>query len=401
MVWLVLAAAVCTDGWRADAEEVARRQAKRPDFTYAEAEVPEYTLPPAVPEGATADSWRSHQRRELVARIQTNVYGVFPSGAAVLYSEGDAPTPSPHGVLNADYARVAVDVQYALRKRTLTGHLFLPPDAKAPVPVFVLIDHRGVVDDSPGRGPESGGFWPVEAILAAGYGTLAFRTEQIDPDEDDGFRNGLHALFADRREAESATWSTIAAWAWGASRFVDAVGRVEGVDADRIAVIGHSRGGKTALCAGAYDPRIALTIANESGCGGAALSRRRFGETVERINRVFPHWFCDRFSDFDGREDELPIDQHSVIAAIAPRAVCVGSADRDLWADPRGEYLGLKAADPAFALYGDGPLSEMPPLDTPVRTAVRGYHIRSGGHDLTDADWAVYLDFADHLWCRE
>jgi hypothetical protein len=172
------------------------------------------------------------------------------------------------------------------------------------------------------------------------------------------------------------------------------------VDASRVAVIGHSRGGKAALWTGAEDERFAFVISNDSGEGGAALSRRNFGETVRRINTSFPHWFDDNYKRFNGREAELPTDQHMLLSLIAPRALYVASADQDLWSDPRGEFLSLAASSPVFALWGDPPIraDAMPPLDTPLVVGRRGYHIRTGVHNLTPWDWARYADFADRLW---
>ena len=281
--------------------------------------------------------------------------------------------------------RVAIDV--SLRgdrgERVVPVLLYLPSEDRRPpagVPVFVGLNFDGnaKIAGVEATSPD----WPVEQIIEAGFGVATAHAADLEPDRPDGAPEGVRAIWDSAGGEQSPYgWATLGVWAWGLSRIREVVGEQSGVDASAMIVIGHSRMGKAALWAGAQDGQFAMVVSNESGCGGAAPSRRTVGETVEAITTRFPHWFCDEFEQYVGREEELPVDQHQLLALIAPRALYVASAEEDLWADPEGERLSALAAEPVFGLFG-------------VSRPAIGYHRRPGPHAIRPEDWAHYLSFA-------
>ena len=400
--------------------------AQRENVISEESKVPEYQLPDVLSrfkggKVKTEKVWVKKQRPEILKLFTNEVYGKFPIDQSItefkVWETAD-------NALNGLAIRKQLSLFFKKNDRNLEVNVLIYlPKTDQKVPVFLAYNFSGnhaVCNDPNIRLTESwvannpslgtinnqvteqsrasdSNSWPVEEIVKAGYGLVAVYYGDIDPDKND-FSDGIHPFFYEGGQQKPGIneWGSISAWAWGLSRVMDYLEKDTLVDAKKVAVLGHSRLGKAALWAGATDPRFAMVISNESGCGGAALSRRKFGETVQIINTSFPHWFCDNFLKYNDNEDLLPVDQHMLLALIAPRPLYVASAEGDKWADPRGEFLSAKYASSVYELLGlEGlPAKEMPEVNQPVMGTI-GYHIRSGKHDLTLYDWQQYIRFAD------
>ncbi len=397
--------------WQADEALVAKLSQSRSEFNYVESLVPKYTLPDPLRLASgsivtEASQWPA-RREETMELFRSYVYGRRPTADYQVTFEVIEERKDLFG-LGAVGRSVIVDIAIESEHYQFPLLVFLPSkNAKETnganaMPAVVHINNQEFPDFEKAIAVETP-FWPIATLLKRGYVTAAVSTMAIDPDRADGFAEGVRGAFAraagqpDQKSQPEDAWKSLSAWGWGASRALDYLMTMDEVDHSKVAVIGHSRGGKAAVWAAAEDPRFWIACSNNSGCGGAALSRRAYGETVARITTSFPHWFCNRFANYAGKESELPVDQHQILGLIAPRPIYVTSASADLWADPRGEYLSLVGAAPVYKLFGKSVIEqvEMPAIGQPRREGSMGYHIRSGEHGLTAYDWEKFLDFCD------
>ena len=419
---VILSTCICSEG---TSQEI------RPP-NYDESIASKYQLVSVLsgPNGVQIDSkeqWPD-QRRYLVDLLATEEYGFAPKDPISIRTEvfDDAPAVFG-GEIQANIRRrqIAVFLERAGRSVRVDLALWSPKD-RSKAPCFLGLNFRGnqsTCDDpkirltsswcdnrNPGvennkateasRANQSER-WPIAQIVAQGFAVATAHYSDIDPDYDDGFENGVHSLFPEHRidEQNPSRWGSIAAWAGGLSRLADVLEKLDGIDPKGLMVVGHSRLGKTALWAGANDPRFQIVVSNNSGCGGAALSKRIYGESVARINTAFPHWFNRNFRKYNDQEGSMTFDQHQLIASIAPRSVYIASASNDKWADPLGELLGGHHASRAFELLGLKGLEakELPAVNTPIGQGSIGYHLRQGDHDMLLYDWQQFMAFAKRL----
>jgi hypothetical protein len=370
----------------------------------------------------TRDQWLLKRRPELKELFQHYMYGYLPKApgqvtAAVLHED----TRAFGG--KATLREIALSFGSAAGGR-INLLLVVPNHRDGPAPVFVGMNFSGnhaLVDDPKVRLPQAWMYpgrpgvkdnrateegrgkqadvWNLERSIERGYAVATFYNGDVDPDRADrrdGLRPFLETLGP--KVPAGAETATIAAWAWGIHRAVDFLVKHRDIDARRIIVVGHSRLGKTALLAAAYDDRIALAIPHQAGCGGTGPSRHSnaHAETVKRINTSFPHWFCDNFKKFNDDPDRLPFDQHSLVALCAPRPVLFTNAVDDVWANPDGQFDVLRAAEPVYRLLGAGGLeARSRPEPGRLVDSTLGYFIRPGKHSMAEEDWKVFLDYAD------
>lgn len=376
----------------------------------------------------TKKDWQNTRRAEVLELFRTHVYGRVP----------DTPYRVDFDVFEMDRnalggkairKQVAIDISAQGKELRIELLIYLPQGAEeTPVPTFTTLNFRGnhTVHPDPKialpknfikngllkrhrkntveelRGIKKDRYC-VEDFIRRGYGFATAHYYDIDPDFHDEFQNGIHPLLDKPGKRADDAWGTISAWAWGLSRIMDYLQTDPEIDNTKIAVMGHSRLGKTALWAGAQDERFAIVISNSSGCGGAQLQRASKTETIAQINKHFPHWFCTNYKRYSDNVEQMPVDHHMLIALVAPRPVYIASASEDRWADPNGEFLSGVYAEPVYNLFGLAGLETetMPEPDQPINHGHIGYHLRTGKHDLTEYDVNRFMDFADRHWQKK
>lgn len=399
-------------------------QTPRPGVNYDEAKVGNDPLPDL--KLTTAEDWTGKRRPEVLKLFEDNVYGKTPADIGTPKFEVTATKADALGGL-ATRKFIHISLPSRPAWQGMDVMLYIPNGGRA-APCFVglsfggdqavspendvpistrwmrdskdkgIVDHRAT---EASRGTSSSR-WPLEMILRRGFAVATCYYGDIEPDHADGWKDGLRAAVSKdgaNTVWKDGEWGAIGAWAWGLSRIVDYLETDRLINAKHVAVIGHSRLGKTSLWAGVQDTRFGVVISNDSGEGGAALMRRDFGETTAIITKAFPHWFTPKYSSYSNNAAACPIDKHMLIALAAPRPIYIASAAEDHWADQKGEFLSGKFASPVYALFGKKGVmvDEQPAIDTPVGDFI-GYHIRTGKHDVTDYDWTQYLNFATRHW---
>ena len=394
-----------------------------------------HCLPPIYGPDITAENWE--QRRVQIVRLfEKNVFGRTPRDGFEIRADLLYAAEALEGTAKREFYRITVRT----KRGSAAFHMALVlPNPQKPVPAVLMISNHektpaavkgpdmSALEELMARAPKewrtdvermmaafqkggasmpqlldierdtAQGYWPVEQILASGRAAAAFYAGEVQPDDRRLFPAALARLFAGEDTARKPDrLGTLGVWAFAASRAADVLCAHAGIDAKKISLAGHSRGAKTALWCAAQDTRIHSVLLNDSGCTGAAVSRGKRGENVASINAFFPHWFCPSYARYAWREDEMPFDQHMLLAAVAPRLCYVASGAQDAWSDPDAEWLGAREASAAWRLFGHPELPRNAPLaGEPIITEGIGYHRREGGHDLTAWDWMQFLVFLD------
>ena len=378
----------------------------------------------------SAAQWRSERRPELEALFQHYMYGNIPKRVPV-----KAVMRSVHrDFLDGKATLKLIALETGSGGPVIDLLLVTPNGRRGPAPVFLAMNFcgnhaltadprvpltrgwlystcKGCTNNAATEAARGGQAqdWPLARLVERGYALASFCSSDVDSDRKD-VSDGIYRWLANGDPAKNnpADRGSIAAWAWGFHRCMDYLVTDPDLDPHRIGAVGHSRNGKTALLAAAFDERIALAIPHQAGCGGTAPNRvapalaapqangRPIAETIAVINKSFPHWFNGEFKKFNDTPERLPFDQNGLVALCAPRPVLFSNAQEDQWANPAGQFDVLRAADGVYRFLGVEGLAAtaMPPHRQLIDSRL-GYYIREGQHSMTAEDWEVFMKFAD------
>jgi len=362
-----------------------------------------------------AKIWTEKRRPEIVKLFEENQFGRAPGRPAdTSFEVFDKGTPAFDGKATRKQLTIYLSKDKSGPKIDLLVYVPAPATKPSPLLLNMSFSANSLAVDDPGVkeseiwGPDhkkvpaskgrSFGKLPVAKFIDAGYGVATFYYGDVDPDFLGGVPLGVRALYLKAGQTEPAPdeWGAISAWAWGASRVMDYLETDKAVDAKRVAITGVSRLGKTVMWAGAHDTRFAMTIASCSGEGGAALSRRNYGETIAHLMAPtrYPYQFAGNWAKYAAHPDQSPVDANLLVALMAPRPVLLQTGNTDKWSDPKGEFLAAIAAGPVYKLFGKQGLDadEVPPAGQAILHDI-GYEMHAGGHGMVPSDWDVYLQF--------
>ncbi len=380
------------------------------DVIYDQSKIPHYDLPPLLvtAEGkpvTTAEQWRNVRRPQILSLFSNLVYGCVPQPQSPVAMEFEVKKSDPR-FMGGKATRKDVQIRFHndKGKAEMLLLVFVPNNATKPVPAFMMHSFNDTKSRDFEAHPEQKdrlrNGWPLGEFFDRGYAFAVVYQQDLVAHNEVGFLSGIHPLFYPKGQSfpKANEWGVLSAMAWGASRAMDYLESDGDIDHTHVAVLGHSKCGKAALWTAAQDERFAMAISAQSGCAGAALWRRRSGETLAKMVTRFPYWLCRNAWKFVNQEDDLPVDQHMLLACIAPRPVYVYSGVEDTWADPRGEYLSAYYAGQVYRLLGKKGLSSesSPPVGQAIIESDVGYHIRPGGHSVERYDWERFLEFADY-----
>lgn len=363
----------------------------------------------------SADEWTRTRRPEIEALLVENQYGAAPSASArvatTAYEYMERAAPAMDGL--AVRTQSTITLASELGEHTIDVLLYTPAKATGPSPTVLMVNFSPsvvMVDDPaihvtdgwsngqvvPGREARAIAKQDLKPFLERGYGVALVYYGQIEPDFGGGAGDGIRKVFKSANSHERAPneAGAIAAWADGLSKVRAHLATDSLVDGERIALYGISRLGKTALWAGAVDQDFAAVIAVCSGEGGAALSRRIYGETIAHVAESFPYWFTPRWNEFASDPAAAPVDAHMVISMIAPRPLMLIAGETDHWSDPYGEFLAARLATPVWRLFGEEGVGAAPVLDQPTGGALT-FMLHAGGHGPAPSDTPQILAFLD------